>query len=90
MADSSIDRPELQPQVPPAVFPSAASQRRPRETRAEVIKLAIQKERHSIGYYTALTEFALGQDNTQAIQAILEEERRHLRILKQSLQQASG
>ena len=80
-------------EVPPAVFherSEPAKELTGSETRADVIKLAIQKERHSIGYYLALTEFALGRDNIQAIKAILEEERRHLRILKQSLQQASG
>jgi rubrerythrin len=58
------------------------------ETRADVLTLAIQKERGAIAYYTALTEFALGPDNTRIIQDILDEERKHVRILKQSLQQA--
>lgn len=61
-----------------------------RETRAEVLKLALKKERYTIGYYVSLTEFALGADNLQAIKDILQEERKHVKILTQSLQQASS
>jgi rubrerythrin len=60
------------------------------ETRVDVLRLAIEKERGTIGFYTALAEFALGQDNVEAIKAILQEERRHVRILVQSLRQAAG
>jgi rubrerythrin len=60
------------------------------ETRADVLRLAIKKEQYTISYYAALTEFALGQDNVEAIKAILQEERKHVRILTQSLQQDAG
>jgi len=60
------------------------------EIRTDVIRLALKKEQYTISYYVSLTEFALGQDNLRAIKAILEEERRHMRILTQSLQQAGG
>jgi rubrerythrin len=79
--------------VPSAVFneySEPAGELTGRESRDEVLKLAIRKERHTIGYYTSLTEFALGPGNSQAIKDILKEERRHVRILQQSLEQARG
>ncbi|MCX5644542.1 MAG: ferritin family protein [Phycisphaerae bacterium] len=79
--------------VPPAVLDEhsePAKELTGHETRADVLRLAIKKEQHAIGYYTALTEFALGPDNVEAIKAILQEERKHVRILAQSLQQDAG
>ena len=79
--------------VPPAVFDEhsePAKELTGSEVRTDVLRLAIKKERYTIAYYTALTEFALGQDNLTIIGDILEEERRHVRILMQSLQQAAG
>ncbi len=57
------------------------------ETRADVLRLALKKERYSIGYYTSLTEFALGADNLKVIRNIIQEEQQHVRILAQSLRQ---
>lgn len=81
------------PDVPPAVFDEhrdPAKELAGNETRIDVISLALKKERYTIGYYTALTEFALGQDNIRVIKDILQEEKRHVRILVQSLKQATG
>ena len=58
------------------------------ETRADVLRMALQKERHTIGYYTSLTEFALGPDNIKVIRNIIQEEQQHVRILAQSLRQS--
>ncbi len=78
--------------VPSAVFHEFSDPARElagAEDRADVIRLALQKERDTIGYYVSLTEFALGSDNLRALQDILQEERRHVKLLTQSLQQAS-
>jgi rubrerythrin len=78
--------------VPSAVFHEFSDPAREltgTEDRADVIRLALQKERYTIGYYTTLTEFALGSDNLRAIREILQEERRHVKLLTQSLQQAT-
>jgi rubrerythrin len=78
--------------VPPAVFnehSDPAQELTGRESRAHVLKLALKKERYTIGYYTALTEFALGEDNLKVIKAILQEEKKHVRILAQSLEQSA-
>ncbi|MCL5280658.1 MAG: ferritin family protein [Planctomycetes bacterium] len=79
--------------VPPAVFDGhsdPAKELTGHETRAEVFNLALKKERYTIGYYTSLTEFALGQENVKVIRSILQEEKRHVRILMQSLRQSTG
>jgi len=79
--------------TPPAVFDEhsdPAKELTGNETRAEVFDLALKKERYTIGYYTSLTEFALGQENLKVIESILQEERKHVRILTQSLRQAMG
>jgi len=78
--------------VPPAVFneySEPAKELTGTETRAEVLRLAIKKERYTIGYYVSLTEFALGQDNLKVIKSIIQEEQRHVRILTQSLRQSA-
>ncbi len=59
------------------------------ETRADVLRLALNKERYTISYYTSLTEFALGPDNIKAIRGILREEQQHVRILAQLLSQSA-
>jgi rubrerythrin len=77
----------------PAVFganSNPAQELTGQETRADVLKLAIEKERHTIDYYLALTELALGAENLKVIEDIVQEEKRHVRILTQSLAQATG
>ena len=79
--------------APPAVFDEhsePAKELTGNETRAEVFNLALRKERYTIGYYTSLTEFALGRENIKVIKNILQEERKHVRILVQSLRQTTG
>lgn len=78
--------------VPAAVFDEdsePAKELTGTETRAEVLRLALQKERYTIGYYTSLTEFALGEDNIKVLRSIIQEERKHVRILSQSLSQSA-
>ncbi len=79
--------------APPAVFDEhsdPAQELTGNETRAEVFNLALKKERYTIGYYTSLTEFALGRENIRVIKSILQEEKKHVRILIQSLRQTTG
>ena len=80
--------------VPPAVFDEhsdPAKELAGNETRSEVFNLALKKERYTIGYYTALTEFSHGARTiSSVIKDILQEEKRHVRILLQSLKQATG
>ena len=57
-----------------------------RETKVDVLRMAIRKEKDSIAYYTSLKEFIPGGD-VQTIKDIIAEEDRHVRILTQSLEQ---
>jgi rubrerythrin len=86
-----IERPDaLWPQTPTAVFPDRVEPAREltgRETKADVLRMALQKEKESIAYYTSLKEFVPDNDDVRAIKDILGEEDRHVRILTQSLEQ---
>lgn len=77
------------PQAPTAVFGDRADPSKEltgRETKADVLRMAIQREKDAIAYYTSLKEFVPG-DDVEAIKDILSEEDRHVRILTQSLEQ---
>ena len=58
-----------------------------KESKADVLRMAIQKEKDAIAYYTSLKEFVLGEQNVEAVDDIIQEEQRHVRILTQSLEQ---
>ena len=85
------ERPDAsQSRVPTPVFPDRDSPSQDltgRETKADVLRMAIQKEKDSIVYYTSLKEFILGDEDIQAVKDIISEEDRHVRILTQSLEQ---
>lgn len=85
------ERPDAsRPKAPTAVFPDRVDPGQEltgRETKADVLRMAIQKEKDSIAYYTSLKEFLLGDEDIQAVKDIIDEEDRHVRILTQSLEQ---
>jgi rubrerythrin len=58
-----------------------------RQNISEIIGIAIEKEKDSIVYYTGLMDFVPDQKNKSVIDDIIKEEMRHIRILKQSLEQ---
>ncbi len=77
-------------QMAPAVFGDhdEPSQELPAgAARADVLRMAIRKEKDSIAYYRNLTEFVLGDTNVEVIKDIIREEQKHVRILTQSLDQ---
>jgi rubrerythrin len=88
-----VDRANLERlHVPPAVFEEdsdPAQELTGCESRGDMLRLALEKERYTIGYYTALTEFALGQENLKVITELVREEKRHIRILSEALEQCS-
>ena len=57
-----------------------------RETRAEVFRKAIEKEKESIVYYAGLKDFVPTQRERQTVEDIIQEEMKHVRILMQSLE----
>lgn len=56
-----------------------------RESRADVLRLAIEKEKDSIVFYSGLKAFLADRKDSDALEAIIAEEMKHLRILTQSL-----
>lgn len=58
-----------------------------REAKADVLRMALQKENESIAFYAGLKGSVPNAEDIRAIQDILDEEERHVRILTQSLEQ---
>jgi rubrerythrin len=56
-------------------------------TKVDVLRTAIQKEKDAIAYFTRLQGFVPGHHNTQVIKTVIDEEKRHMKILAQSLEQ---
>jgi len=83
--------PEAQAMAGLAVFglrPNPADELSGTESRAEVLEMAMQKERDSIVYYTGLKDFVPDFAGKDKIDDVIAEEMRHIRILDQSLQQS--
>lgn len=79
-----------QASAPPLVFgdhDEPSQKMVPGRSKADILRMAIQKEKDAIAYYTRLSEFVLGEGNVEAIEDIIREENRHVRILTQSLEQ---
>ena len=52
-----------------------------RENEADIIRVAIEREKDSIVFYTGLKGFAPSEENIKIINSIIEEELEHIRIL---------
>ncbi|MHC4190901.1 MAG: ferritin family protein [Planctomycetota bacterium] len=59
-----------------------------KENRTEILKMAIEKEKDTITYYTGLKDFVPPQNGQDKFDDIIEEERTHIKILVQSLESA--
>ena len=73
-----------------AVFgirPEPSSELTGKENIIDILKMAIEKEKDSIVYYTGLKGFIPVQAGRDKIDDIIKEELRHIRILSESLQQ---
>ena len=72
-----------------AVFglqPNPADELTGDETRADILRLAIEKEKDSIVYYTGLKDLIPQERDRKTIEEIIQEEMKHVRILAQSLE----
>ena len=67
--------------------PNPADELTGQETRAELLRVAIEKEKDSIVYYTGLKDLISSGRDRQIIEDIIQEEMKHVRILAQSLEQ---
>jgi rubrerythrin len=73
-----------------AVFgirPDPADELTGRETRADIVRTAIEKEKDSIVYYTGLKDFVPRDADKETVGNIIGEEMKHVRILIELLQQ---
>jgi rubrerythrin len=75
-----------------AVFgiqPDPAQELTGNEGRAEILQIAIEKEKDSIVYYTGLRDFVPKEADRKVVEEIIQEEMKHVRILVQSLEQVT-
>jgi rubrerythrin len=82
--------PDAQAMAGLAVFgikPDPAEELTGKESKAEIIAKAIEKEKDSIVYYTGLKGFVPTRAGKDKLDDIIAEEMRHIRILNQSLRQ---
>ena len=90
-APSRIAPPDARVMAGLAVFgmqPDPGAQLSGHETRADVLRMAMEKEKDSIVYYTGLKDFVPHQGEKDLINEIIQEEMKHVRILVQSLEQS--
>ncbi|MEN6335087.1 MAG: ferritin family protein [Phycisphaerales bacterium] len=83
-----IERPNAS-RTPTPVFPDRTDPSQKltgRETKADLLRAAIEKEKEAIAYYASLKDSIPGAEDVQALKDILGEEERHVRILTQSLE----
>jgi len=88
-APSRVDPPDARVMAGLAVFgmqPDPAAELTGHETRADVVRMAIEKEKDSIVYYTGLKDFVPHQAEKDLINEVIQEEMKHVRILVQSLE----
>jgi len=70
-----------------AVHPDPEEELTGQESRADVLKLALEKEKDSIVYYSGLKNFVSNEAERTIVTDIIQEEMKHVRILMQSLAQ---
>ena len=81
------------PQLPAPISADRAGPSRDltgRETKAEVLQIALGKESDSIAYYTGLQGYVSRVEDVETVRDIIEEEERRVRILTQSLEQVTS
>ncbi len=60
------------------------------ESKTDVLRTALQKERDSVVFYTGLKDFVTDAEGIERVDMVIKEEMRHIRIISQSLNQAQG
>jgi rubrerythrin len=92
LAPRRVDSPNARVMAGLAVFgiqADPAAELSGRESKADVLRMAVEKERDSIVYYTGLKDFIPHQADRDVIEKVVQEEMRHVRILMQSLEQVT-
>ena len=70
-----------------AVKPDPAEELTGQENKEEILKNALQKEKDTIVFYRGLKSFCRDKAAKKKVGGIIEQEERHIGILKQSLEQ---
>ena len=68
-----------------AIRPDPAEELKGLEGREQILKNALKKEKDTVVFYRGLKNFTRGAAAKEKIKEIIEEEKRHIGILKQSL-----
>jgi len=58
-----------------------------KETREQVLRVAICKEKDAVVFYTGLKGFVSDPDDLEAVDHVIREEMHHIRVLSQALEQ---
>ena len=85
-----IDMPDARAMAGLAVFgiqPDPTQELTGNESKADVLRLAIEKEKDSIVYYTGLKDFVPQEIDRRTIEEVIQEEMKHVRILVQTWEQ---
>jgi rubrerythrin len=72
----------------PAVFGAHADPAKiltGRESKTDVLRMALRHEEYTLAYYTSLVKLTLGERNLEAVQEIMREEQNHVKILTRAL-----
>ncbi len=70
------------------VQPDPAAEIDGRRSKADMLRMAVGKERDSIIYYLGLRDFVGNEADQATIEEVIAEEKKHVRILMQSLEHA--
>ncbi len=85
-----VGSPEASVMASLAVFgirPDPADELTGHESKLQVLRMALDKEKDSIVYYVGLKDFVAEKADKDLIDQVIEEEKKHVRILMQSLEQ---
>ena len=69
------------------ISPDPTEQLTGNETKQDILRMALQKEKDSIVYYTGLKGFVAAEAGKDKIDDVIAEEMHHVRIISQSLEQ---
>jgi rubrerythrin len=69
------------------IHPDPADELTGHESKKDILRLAIGKEKDSIVYYEGLKDFVPREADKEVIDEVIQEEMKHVRILTQSLEQ---
>jgi len=58
-----------------------------KQTREQILRVVINKEKDAVVFYTGLKGFVSDPDDLEAVEDVIREEMHHVRVLSQALEQ---